>query len=75
MPSVVGEDCRRLILEPIYAAEDAANDQQVAVLLVTMALSVLVDPKRPMYHPEAHHYYHLSRASMSLGEASIMHPT
>ncbi|PVF91683.1 hypothetical protein CPB86DRAFT_878382 [Serendipita vermifera] len=37
-----------------------------------MALCVLADPTRPMYHPDSHRYYHLSRVSMSLGE-DILH--
>jgi hypothetical protein len=36
-----------------------------------MAIFVLSDPKRSMYHPDAHRYYHLSRVSMSLGEVTI----
>jgi hypothetical protein len=49
-----------------------ANDQQVAILFVTMALAVLADPKRSMYHPDSRRYYHLSRASMSLGEVIVI---
>ncbi|CAG8712955.1 459_t:CDS:2, partial [Acaulospora colombiana] len=67
-PSVVWEDVRHNIFDPIYTAGNVANDQQVAILFITMALAVLADPKRPMYHPDSHRYYHLSRASMSLGE-------
>jgi hypothetical protein len=36
-----------------------------------MAIFVLSDPTRSMYHPDAHRYYHLSRVSMSLGEVTI----
>ncbi|PVG02747.1 hypothetical protein CPB86DRAFT_780164 [Serendipita vermifera] len=67
-PSVVWDDFRQTIFDPIYMAGGVANDQQVAVLFITMALAVLADPKLPMYHPDSHRYYHLSRASMSLGE-------
>ncbi|PVG02737.1 hypothetical protein CPB86DRAFT_780152 [Serendipita vermifera] len=56
------------IFEPIYAPGNVPNDQQVAIFFLSMALYVLGDPKRPMYHSDAHRYYHLSRVSMSLGE-------
>ncbi|PVG02746.1 hypothetical protein CPB86DRAFT_861986 [Serendipita vermifera] len=66
--AVVWDEFRRTIFEPIYGEECVANDQQIAVFFITMALCVLTDPTRPMYHPDAQRYYHLSRASMSLGE-------
>ncbi|PVG02742.1 hypothetical protein CPB86DRAFT_539676 [Serendipita vermifera] len=57
-----------MIFEPIYTPGHTANDQQIAILFINMALCVLADPTRPMYHPDSHRYYHLSRVSMSLGE-------
>ncbi|PVF91680.1 hypothetical protein CPB86DRAFT_791886 [Serendipita vermifera] len=66
------EDFYQMIFEPIYTPGHTANDQQIAVLFINMALSVLSDPTRPMYHPDSHRYYHLSRVSMSLGE-DILH--
>ncbi|PVG02733.1 hypothetical protein CPB86DRAFT_750555 [Serendipita vermifera] len=66
--SVVWENFRQTILEPIYLADNTANDQQVAVLFISLALAILADPKRPMFHPDAQRYYQLSRASISLGE-------
>ncbi|PVG02745.1 hypothetical protein CPB86DRAFT_539882 [Serendipita vermifera] len=64
----IWEEFRRMILDPIYSPGHTANDQQVAILFINMALCVLADPTRPMYHPDSHRYYHLSRVSMSLGE-------
>ncbi|CAG8588100.1 14636_t:CDS:10, partial [Acaulospora colombiana] len=52
----------------ILGVGNVANDQQVAVFFISMAIYVLGDPKHPMYHPDARRYYHLSRVSMSLGE-------
>ncbi|CAG8672146.1 9003_t:CDS:2, partial [Acaulospora colombiana] len=49
-------------------AEGAANDQQIAIFFITLALAILADLKRSMYHPDARRYYHLSRASISLSE-------
>jgi hypothetical protein len=70
--SVVWESFRQTILEPIYLAENTANDQQVAILFITLALAVLADPRQPMFHPEAQRYYQLSRASISLGEVATL---
>ncbi|PVG02749.1 hypothetical protein CPB86DRAFT_780169 [Serendipita vermifera] len=66
--SMTWEAFRRIIFEPVYSTENAANDQQVAIFFITLALAILADLKRPMYHPDARRYYHLSRASISLGE-------
>ncbi|PVG02739.1 hypothetical protein CPB86DRAFT_539401 [Serendipita vermifera] len=68
----IWEEFRRMIFDPIYTPGHTANDQQIAVLFITMAVCVLADPTQPMYHPKSHWYYHLSRASMSLGE-DILH--
>ncbi|PVF91678.1 hypothetical protein CPB86DRAFT_802645 [Serendipita vermifera] len=65
---IVWEDFYRTVFDPIYAPGNVPNDQQVAVFFMSMALYVLGDPKRSMYHPDARRYYHLSRVSMSLGE-------
>ncbi|PVG02732.1 hypothetical protein CPB86DRAFT_537750 [Serendipita vermifera] len=62
------DDFRQDILEPIYGPENTANDQQVAICFITLAVAVLMDHNRPMHHPDAKRYYHLSRASISLGE-------
>jgi hypothetical protein len=64
------EDFRQTVLDPIYSPEHVASDQQIAILFISLALAVLADPERPMYHPDAQRYYHLSRASMSLGEVA-----
>jgi hypothetical protein len=69
------EDFRRTIYDPIYALGSIANDQQIAILFLNMAICVLTDPKRPMYHPDARRYYHLSRISMSLGEVITTLPS
>ncbi|PVG02736.1 hypothetical protein CPB86DRAFT_780150 [Serendipita vermifera] len=66
--AAVWEEHRRIMFDPIYDPETVASDQQVAVFFLIMALCTLADPKRPVYHPDAHLYYHLSRASMSLGD-------
>jgi hypothetical protein len=65
------DDFRRMIYDPIYAPGSVVNDQQIAILFLAMAICVLTDPKQPLYHPDAHRYYHLSRISMSLGEVII----
>jgi hypothetical protein len=65
------EDFRRTIFDPIYVPGNVANDQQIAILFLSMAICVLTDPKRTMYHPDARRYYHLSRVSMSLDEVTI----
>ncbi|CAG8707909.1 9097_t:CDS:2, partial [Acaulospora colombiana] len=66
--SIRWEDFRQMILEPVYSPQNIANDQQIAILFISLALAILADPDRPMYHPDAQRYYHLSKASISLGE-------
>jgi hypothetical protein len=65
---VTWDDFRETILEPIYQAEHTANDQQIGILFISLAISILVEPKQQTDHLEAQRYYRLSRASMSLGE-------
>ncbi|PVG02748.1 hypothetical protein CPB86DRAFT_725038 [Serendipita vermifera] len=66
--SVAWDDFRETIFEPVYSANQTANDQQIGVFFINMAIATLLESENPNGQPEPQRYYHLSRASMSLGE-------
>lgn len=64
----VWEEFLRYVFKPIYEESTAASDEQVAVLFIVLAVSMLMDLSVPPFHPDAAQYYHLSRISIILGE-------
>lgn len=64
----VWEEFVEYVLKPAYEGDPSENDEPVAVLFIVLAISMLLDPTLPAFHPEAIQYYHLSRISINLGE-------
>lgn len=56
------------VFRPVYTVGGSPDDQQVGLLFLVMAISVIMDPKQPLNHPDASRFYHLSKISMGLGE-------
>ncbi|KIM31058.1 hypothetical protein M408DRAFT_275255 [Serendipita vermifera MAFF 305830] len=56
------------VLDPIYGGNSVITDEQVAILYIVLAINKLLDPLLPPSNNEAIQYYHLSRASIALGE-------
>ncbi|KIM31056.1 hypothetical protein M408DRAFT_274896 [Serendipita vermifera MAFF 305830] len=56
------------VLHPIYGGNSVVTDDQVAVLCIVLAINKLLDPLLPPSNNEAIQYYHLSRASITMGE-------
>ncbi|KAG8832047.1 hypothetical protein FRC17_002157 [Serendipita sp. 399] len=62
------EEFNESVFKPIYAPGGSPDDDQVALLLIVLAISVQLDPAHPIFHPDSTRYYHLSRVSIVLSQ-------
>ena len=67
LPNIWEEFLER-VFRPVYSVGGTFNDEQVGLLFLVLAVSVVMDPKKPVNHPDAVRFYRLSKISMTLGE-------